>query len=91
MLHFCPCEPEGHDVSVIPSIVHFCEHTIPSMSKLFVHTWLAHSVDVSLTTVHAEPNPAPLPLDASIEGGASALQAANRMHARRLFIASIIT
>jgi len=38
------------------SIVHFCEHTMPSMSNEFVHTPLAHSVLVSLLTVHFAPN-----------------------------------
>ena len=53
MLHFCPCEPVGQLVSVAPSIVHFCEHTgDASMLIESVHTPLAHSVDVSDTTVH---------------------------------------
>jgi len=57
MLHFCPIEPTGHVVSSLPSIVHFCEHTgVGSMLIEFVHTPLAHSVDMSETTVQSDPN-----------------------------------
>jgi hypothetical protein len=58
LLHFCPIDPTGHDVSVIIGIVHFWEHTGAVMSIESVHTPLAHSVLVSLATVQAEPKAA---------------------------------
>src|SRR5882724_4950055 len=59
MLHiFVPVEPAGQP-SFMP-YVHCCEHTgWPIMSKLLVHTPLAHSVDVLLAVVQAAPNAAP--------------------------------
>ena len=55
MLHFWPLEPDGH-VESFP-YVHCTEHTgWPSMSNESVHTPLAHSVDMLLTTVQVAPN-----------------------------------
>ena len=56
MLQNCDV-PAGQVVSVAISIVHFCEQMLyVSMLNELVHTWLAHSVDVSLTVTHLAPN-----------------------------------
>ncbi len=53
MLQNCDV-PAGHWVgSVAINIVHFTEQIgVDSMSKVFVHTPVAHSVDMSVTIVH---------------------------------------
>jgi hypothetical protein len=80
MLHFCPIEPCGQVVSLPPSTVHFCEHTgVGNMLNVFVHTWLAHSVLVSLTAVHAEPNARFVTAGASAGGGESLPHATNHV------------
>jgi hypothetical protein len=52
--------PVGHDGSIMPNSVHFCEHSgLEAMLIVFVQTPLAHSVDMSLAVVHGAPNPLP--------------------------------
>lgn len=77
MLHFMPVDPLGH-VESIPT-VHSCEHTEwPSMSNVFVQTWLAHSVDMSLGFAHVSPNwRLPVGLGSSVQAPS------NNEHARR--------
>jgi hypothetical protein len=81
MLHFCDV-PAGQVGSVFINIVHFCEQMLcPSVSNEFVHTPLAHSVDMSLAVVQVAPNgrlvALPLPIASTGGGGASEVQAAN--------------
>ena len=82
MLHFWPCDPIGQVVSVAPSIVHFCEHSgdVDMLNEL-VHTPLAHSVDVSETTVHIAPNGWFVSGAASGAGGGALPEHAARMAA----------
>lgn len=83
MLHFIPAEPLGQ-VESVPN-VHFCEHTgCPIMSIVPVHTPLSHSVDVSLTIVHAAPNVRGAgPLASGPGAGESPEQAAKRTEQAR--------
>src|SRR5215468_1315918 len=82
MLHFGPIDPLGH-VESMPN-VHSCEHTgVGNMLKAFVHGLPMHSLEVSVTVVHAAPNvPGAGPsLPASAAGGALPEQA-DRTRAR---------
>lgn len=83
MLHFMPADPLGQ-VESTPN-VQCSEHTgWPSMSIEPVHTPLSHSVELSLTTVHAAPKLRGAGPPASGPGaGASPEQAARANHTAR--------